>query len=81
MKVRVRLFALYRELAGTGITVIELRDNAKVKDVKPALYKKFPALKKHDRNIVFAVNNSYAFPGAPLGNGDVVALIPPVSGG
>ena len=75
------MFALYRELAGTGTTEIELRDDARVKDVKPALYKKFPALKKHDRNIVFAVNNSHALPDSPLRNGDVIALIPPVSGG
>ncbi len=72
----MKLFAALREQAGTREREIELADGAAVDDVWPAL-----GLGDEPAGLVYAVNRTYAGPGAPLADGDEVALIPPVSGG
>ena len=72
----VRFFAALRELAGQRERELELADGARVDDVWPAL-----GLGDEPRGLVYAVNRAYAERGAPLADGDEVALIPPVSGG
>ena len=73
---RIRLFAGLRERAGTGSRQLELRDGATLQDVWPAL-----ELGDEPPGLLYALNKSYADAGAPLSEGDEVALIPPVSGG
>ena len=74
MKVRVRLFAGLRELAGWGER--ELSGVARVEDVWPAL-----GLGPEPAGLLYAVNKEYAQRDRELAEGDEVALIPPVSGG
>jgi MoaE-MoaD fusion protein len=76
VKVVVRLFAGLRELAGTGQRDLELAPSATVADVWPAL-----ELGDEPSGLLYAVNKEYAEPSQALADGDVVALIPPVSGG
>jgi molybdopterin synthase catalytic subunit len=76
VQVSVRLFAGLRERAGTGTRELELADGAKVADVWPAL-----DLGDEAPGLLYAVNRRYAPADAELADGDVVALIPPVSGG
>ena len=76
MKVAVRLFAGLRELAGTRSVELDLPEGAVAADVWPAL-----ALGDEPRGLLVAVNKSYAAGTTVLGEGDEVALIPPVSGG
>lgn len=76
MNVRVRLFAALRERAGAGTLELDLPEGSVVADVWPAL-----SLGDEPAGILFAVNRSYAGPGDSLGEGDEVAVIPPVSGG
>jgi len=72
----VRLFAGLREHAGTDRRELDLDDGASVGDVWPAL-----DLGDEPAGLLYAVNRAYAERGQPLGEGDEVALIPPVSGG
>jgi MoaE-MoaD fusion protein len=72
--VTVKLFAGLRELA--GYPERELEDIARVSDVWPAL-----GLGDEPPGLLYAVNKEYAEPDRELADGDVVALIPPVSGG
>jgi MoaE-MoaD fusion protein len=72
----VRLFAGLRERAGTDRRELELDEGAAVEDVWPAL-----DLGDEPAGLLYAVNRTYADRGQPLGEGDEVALIPPVSGG
>jgi len=72
--VRVRLFAGLRERAGWSER--ELEDVARVADVWPAL-----DLGAEPQGLLYAVNKEYADAERKLADGDVVALIPPVSGG
>ena len=76
MRVKVRLFAILRERAGRSELELDLPEGARVRD----------ALAEVDEiargmPLVMAVNREYADADAPLGSGDELALIPPVSGG
>jgi molybdopterin synthase catalytic subunit len=71
--VTVRLFAGLRERAGWSQKEI---DAGRVDEVWAQL-----DLGNEPEGLLYAVNRSYAPPEAELAEGDVVALIPPVSGG
>ena len=72
----VRLFAGLREQAGQSRRELELPVGARVADVWPLL-----ELGESPPGLLYAVNREYAQADAALGEGDEVALIPPVSGG
>ena len=76
MQIAVRLFAGLRERAGTRAVDVELDEGALLADVWPAL-----ALGDEPAGLLLAVNHAYAGRDTVLREGDVVALIPPVSGG
>jgi molybdopterin synthase catalytic subunit len=81
IKVRVRLFAIQRELAGTREVPLELADDADVEDAWAALVTRHPVLAPGRASLRFARNGDYAEPTTTLADGDEVAMIPPVSGG
>jgi molybdopterin converting factor subunit 1 len=81
MRVRIRLFAIQRELAGTREHTLELPDGASVGDAWDGLVTAFPALAPGRASVRFARNGAYADAATPLAEGDEVAMIPPVSGG
>ena len=76
MHVSIRLFAGLRERAGAGTRELELGEGATVASVWDAL-----GLGAEPDGLLYAVNKRYAARETPLAEGDVVALIPPVSGG
>jgi molybdopterin converting factor subunit 1 len=76
MQVKVRLFAMLRERAGTTELVLDLPEGARVRDALSALSELAAGLP-----LVMAVNREYASEDEPLAAGDELALIPPVSGG
>lgn len=79
--VRVRLFAIQREVAGTRFVELDLDDGATVSDGWDALVAAFPALAPGRDSVRFARNGDYAEPTDRLADGDELAIIPPVSGG
>jgi molybdopterin synthase catalytic subunit len=79
--IRVRLFAIQRELAGTREVALELADGADVEAAWAALAERFPVLAPGRASLRFARNGDYAEPTTLLADGDEVAMIPPVSGG
>ncbi len=81
MHVRVRLFAIQRELAGAREVPLDLAAGATVEDAWTAIVGRFPVLAPGRPSVRFARNGDYAEPGTALGDGDEVAFIPPVSGG
>ena len=81
VRVRIRLFAMQRELAGTRGVEIALPSGATIEDAWSALVARFPNLAPSRAALRFARNGGYAPPETPLGDGDEVAMIPPVSGG
>ena len=81
LSVRVRLFAIQRELAGTREVTLALRAGATVEDGWAGLVERFPVLAPGRPAVRFARNGAYADPTEPLTDGDELAVIPPVSGG
>ena len=79
MQVDVRLFAHYREAAGTGRLKLELPEGSTVADARRALEAAHPGLDLSGG--MAAVNEELVPPDAPLRDGDEVAFLPPVSGG
>ena len=76
MRVRVKLFAALRERAGGGERELELGEGSTLGDVWPRL-----DLGPEPDGLLYAVNREYAARDRPLGDGDEIAVIPPVSGG
>jgi len=81
VRVRVRLFAIQRELAGTREVALDLPDDATVDDAWAALVGIHPNLAPGRPSVRFARNGAYADGATHLADGDEVAMIPPVSGG
>ena len=81
MRIRVRLFAIQRELVGSREVVLELAVGATVEDGWSALVERFPVLVPGRPSVRFARNGEYADPETELADGDELACIPPVSGG
>ena len=80
MNVHVRLFASYREAVGSGHVLLDLPSGATVRDAIALIRQQHPRL-SDGRELVVAKNQDYAGLDDPIGDGDELALIPPVSGG
>jgi len=81
LRIRVRLFAMQRETAGTRELRLEVPLGSTVDDAWNAVVDVVPALAPGRSSLRFAVNGEYADPDRTLADGDEVACIPPVSGG
>jgi MoaE-MoaD fusion protein len=81
IRVRVRLFAVQRELAGEREVPLELEVGATVESAWEALVARHPVLAPGRASVRFARNGEYVDGREPLAEGDEVACIPPVSGG
>ncbi|MER3484098.1 MAG: molybdenum cofactor biosynthesis protein D/E [Meiothermus sp.] len=78
MRIRVLLFALYREQVGQTKLELDLDPGSTVADAKAALEAQFPLQLSGG---LAAVNEQLAQPDTLLQNGDELAFLPPVSGG
>jgi molybdopterin converting factor subunit 1 len=81
MKAKVRLFARLSELAGAREVDVEVGEGLSAVEVYRVVCEKYPALGGLNGSLRYAVNGEYADAGDSVGEGDEVALIPPVSGG
>jgi MoaE-MoaD fusion protein len=81
LRVRVRLFAIQRELAGVREVALELAGGSTIESAWMALVDRYPQLAPGRDSARFARNGEYAPPTTKLDDGDEVAVIPPVSGG
>jgi sulfur-carrier protein len=79
MKVTVRFFASSREITGKAEMDLEIRQGDSVAYVLKKIKSEFPGFQ--DAHMMLAVNTEYVQPDFKLKEGDVVALIPLVSGG
>lgn len=81
MRVRVRLFAAYREIVGRGDVRWTGNAGTTVDALVEDLIRRHPRLAGHRDSMILAVNHEFAPPDAVLRDGDEVAIMPPVSGG
>jgi molybdopterin converting factor subunit 1 len=80
-KIRVKLFAAARDLAGGESIEIELPAPATVADLRQALMERLPPARELLARSMFAVDCDYATNETRLSQNVEVACIPPVSGG
>ena len=80
MKINVLLFGISTDLVGASSLEVEIPTNSSVGDFKEVLQKKYSSLTQLN-SYAIAVNESYADNDTQLNENDVVAIIPPVSGG
>ncbi|QGH34227.1 molybdopterin converting factor subunit 1 [Gracilibacillus salitolerans] len=76
--IEVLLFAQLQEEAGKDKILLDIKEIT-VKEIKQTLQTQFH-LSQIEESMV-AVNESYALEGDVIQPGDIVAIIPPVSGG
>jgi molybdopterin converting factor subunit 1 len=81
LRIRVRLFAIQRELAGTREVALELPTGSTVEEAWAAVVARHPSLAPGRPSVRFARNGDYADATTPLADADEIAFIPPVSGG
>jgi molybdopterin synthase catalytic subunit len=81
MRIRLLLFAHYRDLAGAGEIDLELPPGATAGDVVRVLRSSGGGYARLPAEPVVAVNQEYAPLDTTIRDGDEVALLPPVAGG
>jgi molybdopterin converting factor subunit 1 len=79
--VNVRLFAGLREIIGEREITLSLRDGATVGELRDQVGESYPLVKPLLSTVICAVGEEYVAETHTVREGDVVALIPPVSGG
>ena len=81
MRIRVKLFALLRDRAGTSELALDLDDGATVACAVDALRDRVSSIADLLPRCAVAVNQSYVPLDHVLRDRDELAVIPPVSGG
>lgn len=81
MNVHVRLFARYREVAGTTALDLDVPANSTALDVFDRLADRFPEMRPMRASTLMAVDAEFVRPETELREGEELALMPPVSGG
>lgn len=80
MKTTVLLFGIATDLIGNSSLDVLLPINCTVASFKELLTKQHPKLEKMSAYAI-AINESYATDETVIQNNDIIAIIPPVSGG
>ena len=81
MRVRVHLFARYREVAGREQVDLEIPEGGTVEAAWSAVVDRHPQLAQYRPFTLFAVGHDYVEDDHRLKAGDELCLFPPVSGG
>lgn len=80
MKIKTLFFGIAKDIAKENSLILELKENATIQNLTRELINQYPEFSSiHEFSI--ALNEEYVEYGAVLKDQDVVAIIPPVSGG
>ena len=80
MKIELLFFGIATDLVGETKLTYDVNNITTIEDLQASLIRRFPKL-KNLHEFAIAVNEEYANDGQLLKKNDVVAIIPPVSGG
>jgi len=81
MRIRLRLFAVAKEAAGSDSIELELPEGADIGRLRQALVEQVPKLSGMVDRMMFAMDAEYAADEAEVRPNADYACIPPVSGG
>ena len=81
MKIKVKLFAAFRDIVGAKEEDLELKEGSTVQSLLEDYIRRFPKMGRFREHIILSVNKEYGASGRLLKDGDEVSFLPPVSGG
>jgi len=81
ISVKVKFFAMCREVSRCDEVVLDLPDKANESVLWVKMTERFPALETFKSQSRLAVNMAYVKDQLELRDGDEICIIPPVSGG
>jgi len=79
--IKVLFFGMLRDVVGRAEEELELGPGARVGSVFEHYAREFPRLREMERSVALARNQRFSASSEELGDGDEIALLPPVSGG
>jgi molybdopterin converting factor small subunit len=80
MNIKTLFFGITTDFVGASELHIDVEENTSIKDFKSVLKERFDQL-ENINTYAIAINEAYATDDVILKIGDIVAVIPPVSGG
>ncbi|MDY7396220.1 molybdopterin converting factor subunit 1 [Aureibaculum sp. 2210JD6-5] len=80
MQIELLLFGIVKDIIGKSAMELQLPKNSKISNFKALLIEKYPKLNDY-KSFSVAVNETYVDNDYLIKENDVVAIIPPVSGG
>jgi MoaD family protein len=78
---KVKLFAQLRDLVGCDTLDVDLANGGAVSDLLEEMYKRFPAVRAHDKSILVAAGLEFVDRNYKIKPGDEISVMPPVQGG
>jgi molybdopterin converting factor small subunit len=81
ISVKILFFGAARDAAGSGGITIDAVAPASVNTIRDAVFSSFPGIASFASSLMISVNEEYATGGTVVNDLDVVAFMPPVSGG
>ena len=81
MRIKVKLFAILRDRAGTSDLSLDLPPDSVTSVALESIALQHPGIRALLPRAAVAINREYASRDTTLNDGDELALIPPVSGG
>ena len=81
MQVRLLFFATLKDIVGSRQLQMDVPPGSTVGDLLSHLESMYPRIKDYRPVVLTAINEEYADQSATVGDGDEVAIFPPVSGG
>jgi molybdopterin synthase sulfur carrier subunit len=81
MTITVKFFAILRDIAGRSELICDCSPGVTVHGISEMIFERYALMAIHIPKIAYAVNEQFVPLGTELHDGDVLAMIPPVSGG
>lgn len=81
MRVKVKLFAVFRDIVGAKEEDLEVSPDTTVQMLLEQYISRFSQMDRFRDHIILSVNRDYGSPNRLLREGDEVSFLPPVSGG
>ena len=81
MKITLRFFGQLKELTKTLEIEIPVKKGLRVEDLEWLIGERFPNIREHLKTASFSINNEYVDKETAVKEGDIVGILPPISGG
>ncbi len=81
VNIDLHFYSISKDLAGQTTRSLAVPEHSRLEDVLDILFLEIPALASLRTSCLFAIGTSYASMDAPLSEGDVISMIPPMQGG